>query len=303
MITVQILTKNNESSVSKTLDSLKPLFAEIIVADLDSKDNTVSICKKHGAKVFSAKLHYDYSEIRNLIANSSKTKWQLMIHPWEVLGSTQQILDHLNSEENGRLMVLKDDVLTKELRLWIKGTAQFKNPVYESLEPGKGKLLDVMIASETNNGLGKTQEILTYWKDRNPLSSDPDYYLACTYLVHKKYDDFLRLADHYLFLKNTSHESATMIKYYISMVNCYIKRNPFKSVTNIMECIADYPTMAEFWCMLGDIYLHMKEFGRAKCFYENAIIMGSQRNPDDYMPMELSKYEEYPQKMLKSFAM
>lgn len=299
MITTQILTKNNEKTIERTLQSLKSLPTEIIIADLGSTDKTIEICKDLGANIFTVKFDYNYSSIRNLIVKQSKTEWQMMIHPWEALDEdVRQIKEALSHTENCKLLVLKGDLLTKELRLWRKGTAVFDRPVYENLEPTVGKTLNVMVYSDIAGGLGMTHEILMQWKERFPLSAEPDYYLACTYLMHRKYDDFLRVAEHYLFLKNTSDESVLLLRYYLSLVNCYIKRNPNKSLTNIMECIGSKPLMAEFWCMLGDIYLHMKEFERATSFYQNAILMGSKRDPNDEMPMELSKYDEYPQKMI-----
>lgn len=293
MITTQILTRNNEATIERTLDSIKGIPGEIIVADLGSTDGTVGLCKKHGVKVFSAKFDYDYSKIRNLIVDQSKNEWQMYIQPWECFSEIT-----LKPAENSKFFVIKDDLLTKELRLWKKGSARFERPVYESLEPGVGKLKDIYVYSGVTGGLGMTHDILTRWKNADPLAAEPDYYLACTYLMHRQYEDFIRLADHYLFLKNASDDSVLMIKYYLAMVHCYIKRNPHKAITNIMDCIAAQPMMAEFWCMLGDIYLHMKEFDRAKSFYENAMAMGSQRLPDDPMPMELSKYDEYPKKMI-----
>lgn len=293
MITTQILTRNNEDTIERALESLQGVPGEVIVADLGSTDKTIELCKKHGAKVFSAKLDHDYSKLRNLIVDQSKNEWQMYIQPWEAFSEKT-----LKPTENTKFFVLRDDLLTKELRLWKKGTARFERPVYESLEPGTGKLKNIYIYGDVKAGLGMTHEILTRWKGDDPLAAEPDYYLACTYLMHRKYDDFLRLAEHYLFLKNASDESVLMIRYYLASVNCYVKRNPHKAITNIMECIAAQPMMAEFWCMLGDIYLHMKEFERATIFYENAMVLGSQRLPDDTMPMELSKYDEYPKKMI-----
>lgn len=293
MITTQIITNNNEKTIERTLESLKGVPGEIVIADLGSTDKTIEICKRNGAKVFAAKLNNNYSEVRNLIVKQSNNEWQMYIQPWEYFSETT-----IKPTENTKFFVLKDDLLTKELRLWKKGSAWFERPVYESLEPGTGTLKNIYLYSEVTGGLGMTQEIITQWKMNDPLAAEPDYYLACTYLMHRQYDDFIRLSEHYLFLKNSSNDSGLMLRYYLAMVNCYVKRNPVKAINNIMECLAAKPTMAEFWCLLGDIYLHMKEFERAKSFFQNAMLMGSQRKPDDSMPMELSKYDEYPQKMI-----
>ncbi len=67
-----------------------------------------------------------------------------------------------------------------------------------------------------------------------------------------------------------------------------------------MVCLAKKPTMAEFWCLLGDVYYDAKDYDKAKEFYENAVILGSRRLKDDGWPMEISKYKEYPQKMIEA---
>jgi tetratricopeptide (TPR) repeat protein len=91
-----------------------------------------------------------------------------------------------------------------------------------------------------------------------------------------------------------------MTNYYCSMVYCYIKKNYQESIRFLMPCLAVKPTMAEFWCLLADIFYATKQYKKASSFYENALILGSKRlNSDDY-PMEISKYKEYPQKMIES---
>jgi glycosyltransferase involved in cell wall biosynthesis len=303
MITIQILTKNNESTIFKTLDSLKLLPAEIIVADIGSTDKTIEICKQFGAKTFQVKFDYDFSDIRNKIVGNSINDWQLLIHPWEALAEGHEtIIKALNSNSNYKLMILSNDLSIKELRLWRKSSSvRFERPVFENIEPNQGKILNAMIYAE-NSHLGYQFDILQRWKDKEPTSPEPDYYLACANLVFRKYDDFIRTAEHYLFLKNTSDESVLMTHYYLAIVYCYIRNNPKKAIENIIECIAVEPTMAEFWCLLGDIYLRLKEFNRAKDFYQNALIAGNKRQTDDSLPMELSKYDEYPNKMIKNLS-
>lgn len=56
LLSVVIITKNEEANLPRTLESVKPLVAnghgEIIVVDSGSTDRTVEIAKSYGAKVF-----------------------------------------------------------------------------------------------------------------------------------------------------------------------------------------------------------------------------------------------------------
>ena len=58
--------------------------------------------------------------------------------------------------------------------------------------------------------------------------------------------------------------------------------------------------MAEFWCLLGDIYYASGDHDRAYDFYQNGMLLGQRRKKSSDWPMELSKYKEYPEKMMAS---
>lgn len=94
--------------------------------------------------------------------------------------------------------------------------------------------------------------------------------------------------------------SAIMTNYYCSMVQCYIKKNYQEATRFLIPCLAVRPAMAEFWCLLGDIYYADNQNQKAKCFYENASILGTRRLKNDGWPMEISKYKTYPEKMIEA---
>jgi hypothetical protein len=58
--------------------------------------------------------------------------------------------------------------------------------------------------------------------------------------------------------------------------------------------------MAEFWCLLGDIYRKLHKYEKAWIFYDNAIVLGGKRLKTDVWPMEIKKYKDYPVKMKES---
>ncbi len=72
-----------------------------------------------------------------------------------------------------------------------------------------------------------------------------------------------------------------------------------EAAKNCLQCIQEYPLMAEFWCLLGDIHYKATQYEKASIFYENALILGGQRKDDD-MPVEVPKYKQYPTKMMES---
>src|SRR5688572_19593542 len=86
-ITIQILTNNNEQTLSECLESLLPLDCEIIVGDFGSKDKTIKICKNYKIKIVDIVQKNNYSIARNSLVDISSTDWQFYIEPWEKITS------------------------------------------------------------------------------------------------------------------------------------------------------------------------------------------------------------------------
>lgn len=78
MISVVVLTKNEEKNIRDCLESLK-FCDEIIVVDDKSSDSTREVAKKLGAKVFVHDMDKDYSEQSNFGMQKSKGEWILFV--------------------------------------------------------------------------------------------------------------------------------------------------------------------------------------------------------------------------------
>lgn len=301
-LTIQMIIKNNEKTIEYALESLLPLNAHILIGDLGCKDETVNKCKKYRATITRLSLNDDLSQVRNHLLKCSESKWNMYIEPWEILLNGHEIILQtlMNHQTAYRLNIIQGDVISKQIRLWHKNTElKFKNPVFETLAKEDAKDLAAYIAVGQNNNSNLNLELVDKWRDRCPLATEPIYYTACTHLGGKNWDTFLNWAGLYLHQEKSDAMSIYMIRYYCSMVNCYIKNDYQNAIQNLLPCLAKKPMMAEFWCLLGDIYYAIKDYNRAKTFYENAVHLGSKRLKDDGWPLEISKYKEYPQKMIQ----
>jgi len=92
-LSVVIITKNEEKIISRCLDAVK-WANEIIVVDSGSTDDTVSICKKYGAKVFYKKWQ-GYSEQKNFAISKAKGNWILSIDADEIV--SDELKDEIKS--------------------------------------------------------------------------------------------------------------------------------------------------------------------------------------------------------------
>lgn len=78
MLTVIVLTKNEELCIADCLESVKGFADEILVIDDGSGDKTVDIAKKMGAKVIIHK-STSFSDKRNFAIDNSKGDWILYL--------------------------------------------------------------------------------------------------------------------------------------------------------------------------------------------------------------------------------
>ena len=292
-ITTIILTCDNESTIEKTLQSIS---GDILIGDIGSKDLTLSICKKYNTSIIEIPFENDYSKVKNKLISHVKSDWILHVEPWEVL--VQANFEESDISKSYHLQIISNKIISKSIRFWHKSKSlSFVNPIFEIIDDNSHYLPSVIYAAPV---IAKQQtDIINKWKKEKPTDSAPYYYEACVLLQEEKYDEFLSVAQKYLFLENMGLP-VVMIKYYLAAVQLYIKKDVSSSLRNILPCIATKPNMAEFWCLLGDIYYHKKIYKKAQSFYKNAIYAGERRLKEDMWPLEIDKYRNHPNKMIKS---
>lgn len=85
-LSATVITLNEEKDLPRCLSSLKNLVDETIVVDCGSRDKTVEIAKKFGAKVY--KRTFDtYSNQKNFASSKARGNWILSVDADEVISS------------------------------------------------------------------------------------------------------------------------------------------------------------------------------------------------------------------------
>lgn len=301
MLTIHLLTHNNEKTLATCLDSLQPLKSTILVGDFGSTDNTLSICKQCNIKIIQLPRENNYAKSRNDLISITSTNWQLWLEPWERLEvGHDQILWALQQKEDAyNVYNVQGNLIQKQTRLWRTNTRHFVRPVYESLEPEtNGPLLNCVIAGTPASQFAENMAILTTWRKQQPHVAEVDYYLACTYVCAGRYDEFLQAAERFLFRNSSVSVANIMTNYYYALVQLLVRKNTVECIKHVTHCLVQEPTLAEFWCLLGDAFFKMQQYHRAAAFYDNAIIFGSRRLQNDAYPIEINKYKEHPERML-----
>lgn len=95
MLSIIIITKNEERMIQACLESIKGL-GEIIIADNGSTDDTLEIAKKYTDKIFKFD-NLDFSTIRNEALKKTSGEWILYVD------SDERVLSDLKEEIQGIL--------------------------------------------------------------------------------------------------------------------------------------------------------------------------------------------------------
>ena len=142
-LSVVVLTKDSERMLERALESVK-WADEIIIVDGYSKDNTLKICKKHGAKVYQRKLK-GWDEEWNFGFNKCKKDWTMILGSDEVLPKALQteIRQFLKNPKdvNGMIIERKEYFMNryimitkKQVRIFRKGVAHYEGATHEILK-------------------------------------------------------------------------------------------------------------------------------------------------------------------------
>ncbi|OGK13244.1 hypothetical protein A2861_00180 [Candidatus Roizmanbacteria bacterium RIFCSPHIGHO2_01_FULL_38_15] len=93
--TVIIHTHNESVNIAESINSAKLLTDNIIVIDMESKDNTANLAKKNGAQVFSFPFSHYVEPSREFGIKKAKTEWVFLLDADERI--TEKLAEEIQS--------------------------------------------------------------------------------------------------------------------------------------------------------------------------------------------------------------
>ena len=78
-INLVMIVKNEERSLKRCLEAVKPLVDRMIVVDTGSYDRTREIAEKMGAELYSFTWINDFSAAKNFALDQSDGDWNLVL--------------------------------------------------------------------------------------------------------------------------------------------------------------------------------------------------------------------------------
>ena len=300
------IVKDEEKTLARSVESLRDFVDEIIVVDTGSKDRTVKIAKKFGAKIFHKPWNNDFSEVRNYAISRASGDWIIFLDADEFFtdetrGNIRAAVDF--AEQNAKNAILIplfnidiDDgnrVVDRIIQLRIfKNLPTFKyvGRIHEQLTGD----LDFVSVSENSLSIlhtGYSANIQAQKAKRNldlliaelEQSENPEDlfgYIAEAYFGLGNHEQAVRFAllDVADGRKNTNFASRshrTLIKIFREYPDRFIDRYAVtKSATKL------FPELAEFWADLGECYGLMGQIDRCIETLEKSIEVFNKYDPN-----------------------
>ncbi len=165
MISVIILTKNEEKNILDCLEGLKAV-GEIIVIDDYSEDRTIEVIKKFKSrkiKVFQHHLDLDFSEQRNFGLSKVKNEWVLFVDADERV--SPDLLKEIeysikDTEKNGFLIKRTDIIWGKKIKFGESGNIKLLRLAKKNEGKWTGKVHEVWCIK---GEVGELQNDLTHF--------------------------------------------------------------------------------------------------------------------------------------------
>ena len=181
-VSAALIVKNEAEIITRCLDSVRPLVDEIVVYDTGSTDDTVTICRAAGARVFEGYWDDDFSRARNAALAECRGDWVLSIDADETVagkrGDLRSALSNAQSAKVG-LLIVEQTILepgghtgydVPQQRLFRRRGAAWTGRVHEQptvLAGLRGAQLDASVMKLTHYGYSVSKDQLAAKSERN----------------------------------------------------------------------------------------------------------------------------------------
>jgi glycosyltransferase involved in cell wall biosynthesis len=166
-LSIVLAVRNEEATLGRCLASVKTIADEIIVADEQSTDHTVTIAKKYHARVITVPHQDNFHLTKNIAIDEASCDWILQLDADEVVPPplAQEISQVISSDptENGFWLNRRNWFLTRFLT---KG-GQYPDPTLRLYRRGLGRLpaQDVHEQASVTGPVGHLKSDLLHYRD------------------------------------------------------------------------------------------------------------------------------------------
>lgn len=282
-ISLCMITRDEEEYIAGCLEGVKGIVKEIIIVDTGSNDQTLTIARNHGAKVFQYPWHDDFSAARNESISHASASWILILDADERIdpASREKVIEAVQKNDiDAFLVTLISPVskgssppiakqITKSYRLFknFKGlffTGRVHEEISYSLMKEKARVSasDIII---NHLGYAKDEKNLQEKRLRNlkllklELESNPDNWYTA-YNLGQTYMLLDMMAEAKVFLKRAIEAEGVTKDIRASIYNnlgeCLLKEKRYEeAILHCKESLNLNPDQVSAYIILSRIYL------------------------------------------------
>lgn len=130
-----IHTKNEQDNIIACINSARGVFDEVIVIDMQSEDNTVTLVRQAGARIYRVKDVGFADPVRNYGISKAKYKWILALDADERLSKilNQKLLKIIKEDQCDLVQIPHKNIIFEK---WIKHTGWWPDYHYRLFKKG-----------------------------------------------------------------------------------------------------------------------------------------------------------------------
>lgn len=306
MLSLCLITKNEEKNLPRCLTAAQGVVDEIIVVDTGSSDKTVEIAKSFGAKTYTFSWNDDFSLARNESLKYATQPWILVLDADEAvfkedLRRLKKFLPKATAD--GYIMETRNYTNQTNLANWKASSSvegftgyvpshkvrlfkndpriRFSNKVHELVEPSirayKGTMLLIDDVSVHHYGYAAgDQRNLKLLEETENKDIKKKYELAVAYL---NTGDYAKSLDLFLEVAKENRNYAFTLR---NIGTLYLKAGRLeRAVEYFQESLKIHPNDAATYNNLGVVFMKLKAYDKAAACFARA----SRIEPKDPRPL------------------
>ena len=310
------IVKNEAENLVKSIKSLKTQVNEIVVVDTGSTDNTITVARKLGARVYIFPWQDDFSKARNFALSKAKGDWLVLLDADEYFtdktaGNIRQVIRQARQLDGILIQLVNYDVDKAKIQdcfyqLRIVRNQQglhYEGKIHEELKLSDGKsmkflrvspkMLEVYhtgyASSVSRQKLERNLKLLQQAVDNGQSEADlARYFCDCYFGL-----DDMEKCEHYGWMEIRKGRQALNFgsRCHRVLMDYYGKRSDAESMDKRRQLAEisteQYPEVPDFWAEYSECLYQTGEYAQAIAAMEKALKL-----MQDYHGMEPSMLVE-----------
>jgi len=317
-ISLCIITKNNQNTIKKCIDSVRSIVDEMVVADTGSTDKTIEIAESLGAKVYSFEWNNSFSDAKNFCISHATKEYILALDADETIAEKDlERLKFLEKEKDflgfsfiqrnykncigffSSVSCTNDEYeeskvascfIPRRIVRFFKNTPKirFQGVVHDSVEPSInkiGKILETTIPIHHFGMLSRDSERTKMYIEMEKMNLKGDYFQD--YQIAIQLHSIGNIPEALQFLEKSINRNPNFHLSWLELGIILIKLNKIKEAEKVLKRAESLGTHEMIFSHLGIVYGILQNFNLSISYFEKSLSINP-KNPDVYFNLALT---------------